>query len=750
MEDRPIQRLDDALIGKIAAGEVVENPASAIKEMVENSLDSGAKAITVEIRDGGISFIRVTDNGRGIRSKDIRMAFERHATSKIISTEDLFHLSTLGFRGEALASIAAVSKLTLTTHRIGETIGTRTVNEGGVIREITDAAAPQGTTIVVRELFYNTPVRLKFLKKPATEAAKVADVLQKLILSRPDISLRLISNGKQVYSSSGNGDLRSAVFCVYGRETAENMVSVHAEGSVSVDGLIGVGQEARANRARQTFIINGRSIRSPLLSQAIEDGARERYTIGHYPICVLHLNMPATLVDVNVHPNKLEVRFSDENLIYQKVSEAIAGAFSTSTLSGAPEMKETADTRPDPVAMKVIRMDSTDGNPSAAALEVRSGIEANTSPTVPPAPSAAAAGNPPAAPSAASAPAVPENRNESAAAVANPVVSKAPEQWSGPSQTMHPTPVGSAAETVTRQVPAAPVPVPQAPAENEPDTDEQDRTAENAAPVQDDSDFASVVANYFGSNVRPQPAGTAAPHTEVSTLSRQQMEEVNALYPEKPAPQEIEAVQTSFIEPAEKAEQEDAFAGYELIGVAFDTYILLQNKKQILLIDQHAAHERILYERLMREVDIGGGSQLLLVPLIVRVTPQDAIKLETYKEEIKAAGYDIEPFGETDYQIRAVPNVLGQPETRAAFLEMVDHLGELRVLSTRQKRRDAILQMACKKAVKGGDKLSDSEISSLLKEMQKTGAPPTCPHGRPLVVVLSRTEIEKKFRRIND
>ena len=750
MEDRPIQRLDDALIGKIAAGEVVENPASAIKEMVENSLDSGAKAITVEIRDGGISFIRVTDNGRGIRSKDIRMAFERHATSKIISTEDLFHLSTLGFRGEALASIAAVSKLTLTTHRIGETIGTRTVNEGGVIREITDAAAPQGTTIVVRELFYNTPVRLKFLKKPATEAAKVADVLQKLILSRPDISLRLISNGKQVYSSSGNGDLRSAVFCVYGRETAENMVSVHAEGSVSVDGLIGVGQEARANRARQTFIINGRSIRSPLLSQAIEDGARERYTIGHYPICVLHLNMPATLVDVNVHPNKLEVRFSDEHLIYQKVSEAIAGAFSTSTLSGAPEMMETADTRPDPVAMKVIRMDSAEGNPSAAALEVRSGIEANTPPTVPPAPSAAAAGNPPAAPSAASAPAVPENRNESAAAVANPVVSKAPEQWSGPSQTMNANLAGSAAETVTRQVNAEPVPVPQMPAENASDTDEQDTASGNAAPVQDDSDFASVVANYFGSNVRPQSAGTAAPQTEGSTLSRQQMEEVNALYPEKPAPQEIEAVQTSFIEPAEKVEQEDAFAGYELIGVAFDTYILLQNKKQILLIDQHAAHERILYERLMREVDIGGGSQLLLVPLIVRVTPQDAIKLETYKEEIKAAGYDIEPFGETDYQIRAVPNVLGQPETRAAFLEMVDHLGELRVLSTRQKRRDAILQMACKKAVKGGDKLSDSEISSLLKEMQKTGAPPTCPHGRPLVVVLSRTEIEKKFRRIND
>ena len=730
MEDRPIQRLDDSLIGKIAAGEVVENPASAIKEMVENSLDSGARAITVEIRDGGISFIRVTDNGRGIRSKDIRMAFERHATSKIVSTEDLFHLATLGFRGEALASIAAVSKLTLTTHRTGESIGTRTVNEGGIIREITEAAAPQGTTIVVRDLFFNTPVRLKFLKKPTTEAAKVADVLQKLILSRPDISIRLISNGKQVYSSSGNGDLRNAVFCVYGRETAENMVKVHAEGALSVDGLIGVGQEARANRARQTFIVNGRSIRSPLLSQALEDGVRERYTIGHYPICVLHLKMPATLVDVNVHPNKLEVRFSDENLVYQKVSEAVAGAFSTSTLSGAPEMTESRNTRPEPVSMKVIRMDAEGGNPEAAIRE-------NKSEPVPVAAdlSAAAPAKHPTAEQRAS-----NSAESSGFIIGTEKVSsfvKPSPFFETPGRTdapkLHPeeSKVSSDSEFNSR--------------EKQP----ENTALNNLSPAQDDMDFASVVTNYFGANIRPN-TGSLISETEDSTLTKQELADVKALYMENPAPQPVEAVQTTFIQPAEKMEEKDAFAGYELIGVAFDTYILLQNKKQILLIDQHAAHERILYEKLMREVDIGGGSQLLLVPLVVHVTPQDAIKLETYKEEIRAAGYDIEPFGETDYQIRAVPNVLGQPETQAAFLEMVDHLGELRVLSTRQKRRDAILQMACKKAVKGGDKLSESEISSLLKEMQKTGAPPTCPHGRPLVVILTRTEIEKKFRRIND
>ena len=239
MEDRPILRLDQELIGKIAAGEVVESPASAIKELVENSLDAGSTCVTVEIRDGGIAYLRVTDNGRGIRARDVRMAFERHATSKITKSDDLFALHTLGFRGEALASIAAVSKLTLTTKSIHEESGTRAVNEGGEIKGITEAASPQGTTIVARELFYNTPVRLKFLKKPTTEASKVAEVIARLILAHPDVSFRLIHNGKQIYASSGNGDLRSAVFSLYGRETAGAMIPVKSEGSVSVNGLVG-------------------------------------------------------------------------------------------------------------------------------------------------------------------------------------------------------------------------------------------------------------------------------------------------------------------------------------------------------------------------------------------------------------------------------------------------------------------------------------------------------------------------------
>ena len=364
MEDRPILKLNQELIGKIAAGEVVESPASAIKELVENSLDAGATCVTVEIRDGGIAYLRVTDNGRGIRSRDVRMAFERHATSKITKSDDLFALHTLGFRGEALASIAAVSKLTITTRSIHEETGTRAINEGGEIKSITEAASPQGTTIVARELFYNTPVRLKFLKKPATEAAKVAEMIARLILAHPDVSFRLIHNGKQIYASSGNGDLRSAVFSLYGREIAGAMIAVKSEGAVAVSGLVGVGLQARSNRARQTFIVNGRTIRSQVLTQALEDGCRERVTIGHYPICVLNIEMPTNMVDVNVHPNKLEVRFSDERLLYENVCGAVTDSFSVSPLKSAPHMtltREVPQTTLRPSVVQVIDTQTEEG-----------------------------------------------------------------------------------------------------------------------------------------------------------------------------------------------------------------------------------------------------------------------------------------------------------------------------------------------------------------------------------------------------
>lgn len=681
MEDRPILRLDQELIGKIAAGEVVESPASAIKELVENSLDAGSTCVTVEIRDGGIAYLRVTDNGRGIRARDVRMAFERHATSKITKSDDLFALHTLGFRGEALASIAAVSKLTLTTKSIHEESGTRAVNEGGEIKGITEAASPQGTTIVARELFYNTPVRLKFLKKPTTEASKVAEVIARLILAHPDVSFRLIHNGKQIYASSGNGDLRSAVFSLYGRETASAMIPVKSEGSVSVNGLVGVGLQARSNRARQTFIVNGRTICSQVLTQALEDGCRERVTIGHYPICVLNIDMPMNMVDVNVHPNKLEVRFSDEHLIYENVCGAVADSFSVSPLKSAPHMTLTREVPQTTLNPSVVQVIDT---------QTESGIE--------------------------------QAREQTKTEARQPVI-----------------------KTINIQI-------------NPPKQEEsvQQQTGTDKPTPQQQADFTSFVTQYFGGAAlresvvpgRQEPLGFAKLNDRLAEQS-EAAGEAEAIETQR-AEKKPEAVQQELLPKQEANTLGDELSGYSMVGVAFDTYIILQNQKQLIMIDQHAAHERILYEKLMREVDAGVGSQLLMVAQVVHVTPQDAVKIEAYREDIQAAGFDIEPFGDDAYQIRAVPNVLGVPQTKSAFLDMVDRLGELRVLSTAQKRRDAILQMACKKAVKGGDKLTMEEIKPLLVDMLRTNAPPTCPHGRPLVVVLERTEIEKRFKRIND
>lgn len=681
MEDRPILRLDQKLIGKIAAGEVVESPASAIKELVENSLDAGSTCVTVEIRDGGIAYLRVTDNGRGIRARDVRMAFERHATSKITKSDDLFALHTLGFRGEALASIAAVSKLTLTTKSIHEESGTRAVNEGGEIKGITEAASPQGTTIVARELFYNTPVRLKFLKKPTTEASKVAEVIARLILAHPDVSFRLIHNGKQIYASSGNGDLRSAVFSLYGRETASAMIPVKSEGSVSVNGLVGVGLQARSNRARQTFIVNGRTIRSQVLTQALEDGCRERVTIGHYPICVLNIDMPTNMVDVNVHPNKLEVRFSDEHLVYENVCGAVADSFSVSPLKSAPHMTLTREVPQTTLNPSVVQVIDT---------QTESGIE--------------------------------QAREQTKTEARQPVI-----------------------KTINIQI-------------NPPKQEEsvQQQTETDKPTPQQQADFTSFVTQYFGGAAlresvvpgRQEPLGFAKLNDRLAEQS-ETAGKTEAIETQR-AEKKPEAVQQELLPKQEANTLGDELSGYSMVGVAFDTYIILQNQKQLIMIDQHAAHERILYEKLMREIDAGVGSQLLMVAQVVHVTPQDAVKIEAYREDIQAAGFDIEPFGDDAYQIRAVPNVLGVPQTKSAFLDMVDRLGELRVLSTAQKRRDAILQMACKKAVKGGDKLTMEEIRPLLVDMLRTNAPPTCPHGRPLVVVLERTEIEKRFKRIND
>lgn len=628
-----IRLLTDEVIGKIAAGEVVERPAAAIKELVENSLDAGATAVTVEIRDGGVSYIRVTDNGAGIEQSQIRMAFERHATSKITRAQDLFSIETLGFRGEALASIAAVSRVTCTTRTHADTSGVKVRNEGGTITAIEETACPEGTTFVVRDLFFNTPVRLKFLKKPGTEAGLVSDLMMRLILSRPDVSFRYISQGKTLYHSAGDGQLSSAVFSIYGSEMLRTMrqVSGHQSG-VMLHGYVGIGESGRGNRGHQSFFINGRYMRSALLSGAVENACRERVMIGRYPTCVLHLTMPYEQVDVNVHPNKLEVRFQNEQAVAEAVEAIIRdGLTDRDALSHPVELRLTPEEKTTPVQVmqqSVLK----DENKPASHLDASLVASAPT-----------------------------------------PVMRETPATWA--------TPAPRPRQTVPPTQPLVPPP-------------ETQRVAPTSA---------------------AQPASAPA--------KEQQAEQTASFLPDAPKPM-------------------------RLIGVAFNTFILVEYEDQLLLIDQHAVHERLLFDQMMRAYDQHEAGQELLVPMVVTVTRREQALLMENQTLLEGIGLSVEPFGEQEVAVRSVPMILGQPQAEALLRDILDQLENERGTISLEKRRSAILQMACKRAVKGGDSLSESDLRDLVTRMVDQHVTPTCPHGRPLVISLSHTELDKRFKRI--
>lgn len=652
-----IQLLSDEVIGQIAAGEVVERPSAAIKELVENSLDAGASAVTVEIRDGGISYFRVTDNGSGIAAPDIRMAFERHATSKISRPSDLTGIRTLGFRGEALASIAAVARVTCTTRTKADETGLRVQNEGGTIVKIEEAACPEGTSFVVRDLFYNTPVRLKFLKKPVTEAGLVSDLMMRLILSRPDVSFRYISQGKTLYHSAGDGKLESAVFAIYGSEMLRSMRQVEGhQGGVVLRGYVGVGESGRGNRGHESFFINGRYMRSALLSQAVESACRERVMIGKFPTCVLHLTMPYELVDVNVHPNKLEVRFQNEN--------ALMGAVETIVREGITD--RDALERP---AQMVLTPEASAKMPVQV---VRSQESASVAQAVPPR-----------------------------------------------SGTMvRPQTFGEPAEDAGRTAAASRAPIPDV------------RTAEpprELSRLPQSQMTHEVGASVLRAPIRPLGEKSAAPAPQTaaqqSVPEQVQSEQVASFLPEAPKPM-------------------------RLIGTVFDTYILVEYEDHLLMLDQHAVHERLLFDRMMNLYDTQRVGQELMLPLVVSVTRREQQLLEENRALLEKLGLVVTAFGEHEVSVRSIPMLLGEPQTVDFLHDVLDQLGSERGTVTLEKRRAAILQTACKHAVKGGEKLNEDAIRDLVSRMIDQKVTPTCPHGRPLVVALSHAELDKRFRRI--
>jgi len=652
----PIRVLDAATVGRIAAGEVVERPSSVVKELMENAIDAGATAVTVEIKGGGIDYLRVTDNGCGIEPNQVRLAFENHATSKLQSADQLDDIRTLGFRGEALPSIASVSHVEMTTRAKGQDTGVRLNIDGGADLRVRETGCPEGTTFVMKDLFYNLPVRRAFLKKPNYEGGLVGDVVARMILGNPSIAVRYINNGTNVYHSFGDGKLRHAVFAVYGKQTAEQMVAVDAsEGGTRIHGLIGIGEQAKATRAHQAFFINGRAVRCALLSRALEEVCRSRVTIGMYPMCALNLVVPPTSVNVNVHPNKLEVRFKDEAAMRGVAERLLASAFEGErVLQIGPDRPANVSVERVATVREIIPAASSEDRPAPAPVARDSHL---------------------------------------------PAVEPIPEP--GPAWPQ-----------------ANPKPAPR-----------------REKPMQLDV-FQRVVREELqklgdarGDALREDRLSDLAPASKSEPIDKGPME----------APPVRPAVPSKPVEPPRPS--------YRVIGVVLNTYILIEADDSLVLIDQHAAHERLQYEKFMAQLEAGRGSQQLLTPLILRLSGREISLIMDNVEVLRDAGYDVEPFGETDIQVRAVPFILGKADLKPAFMDTVNALNRVRN-ATVELRRAEVMQMACKSAVKGGDPLSRDEIDALIRQMLETGAPPTCPHGRPVMKAIHRRELEKMFKRI--
>ncbi len=634
-----IRMLSESMIGKIAAGEVVERPASAMKELTENSLDAGATAITAEIRDGGLSYIRVTDNGSGIEESDIRMAFERHATSKISREQDLSSIATLGFRGEALASIAAVSRVTLITRTAQRDTGLKVINEGGKILSVEETACPVGTTITVTDLFFNTPVRKGFMKKASAEGAAVSDLIVQLILSRPDVSFRFLNGGKVQYHSPGDGQMSSAVHTIWGGQVLNSMrpVKGHLNG-VIVSGYVGIGENARGNRSQEFFFINGRMMHSGILSSALETACRERVMIGRFPICAIHLQIPYEAVDVNVHPNKLEVRFRDEQAVAETVITLVTEALRDRDAFEKPVTMELKD-------RKAFMKEET--NIPAASPAAKEPIRQPT-----------------------------------------------------------------AEVTVTRMLPPAAA-LQQNIKKPEPVFRETPRPPEQYA-------VTNQPERRYAADSAPEISGPAAR----ADMPAEKAEQVSTILPEIRKPLRI-------------------------FGALFNTYILIEYEDTLLMVDQHAVHERLLFDRLMQENREQHLGQELLVPYVISLTRKEIGLIEENRKELESIGLTIESFGEKDAAVRTIPVVLGEAETPGFVRDIIADLETGKGLTFEKKRAD-LLQTACKHAVKGGEALSEDQLRSLVTEMIEKKVTPTCPHGRPLVVAISRRELDKKFKRIQN
>lgn len=639
-----IALLSQETIDKIAAGEVIERPSSVVKELVENAIDAGSSAVTVEIKEGGISFIRISDNGCGIEKEQIPLAFLRHSTSKIKSVEDLFTVTSLGFRGEALSSIAAVSQVELITKTNGDFTGSRYLIEGSKEVSLEEIGAPDGTTFIIRNLFYNTPARKKFLKSAQTEGTYIHELMQRMILSHPDVAFKFIMNNQVKLQSSGNGNIKDIIYHLYGRDITKALLPITHESELfKVSGFIGKPMISRGNRGYELYFVNGRFIRSQILSKAIEDAFKPFLMQHQYPFTVLYFEIDSSLLDVNVHPTKMELRFSNQQELYREVQNILSAALVHRDI--IPEVPVDTPKKNEMEAPKIEKV-MPEPFEQKRLEEIRKAVRKDS-------------------PYEVKYPARQPERRET---------------WHAQSQPEHKPPV-------KEQLHASGV------------TGTEKELAKEAYVLREEETYGA------------KPEGSYE--------------------------------QGSFLKEEEMAKQ-------KIIGQLFDTYWLVEYNDRLFIVDQHAAHEKVMYEKLKKQFEKKEfTSQAISPPIVITLSMREAEVLERFKEQFTKLGFEIEHFGGAEYSICGVPGNLYRLNTRDVLIDMLDELTDgISERATTDVILDKIASMSCKAAVKGSQRLSLPEMEQLMKDLMKLDNPYNCPHGRPTIIAMSKYEIEKKFKRI--
>lgn len=681
---RKIAVLDQNTIDKIAAGEVVERPSSVVKELVENAIDAGATAVTVEITDGGKKLIRITDNGSGMEEDQIPLAFLRHATSKIEKVEDLEHIASLGFRGEALSSIAAVSQVELITKTPSAISGNRYVIEGGVEHSLEELGAPEGTTFLVRNLFYNTPARSKFLKSDTTEANYIHTLMEQLALSHPEISFKYIQNKQVKLHTSGNYSVKDVIYSVYGRDIAKALLEVEQENSfMKISGFVGKPEIARGNRSFENYYINGRYVKNNIITKAIENAYKGFLMQHKFPFVSLRMEMEGNDLDVNVHPAKREVRFAREQEVYDAIYDTVRNALTRREMIPKVTLGQEETSRkenvvkssavPEPFEQK--RREQIYGTPISRPQPVR--------------------------------------ENPAAYSTMHPAKTEGILSEKNPSPALTPSEENLFAGTLRKNQ----------------ELDEVKKKVE----LEQQAKMAETLSK------KTAPATTTIPQAQETPSAPA---EPSPAPQKEPAPKQLELFEEKLLAPESRNR-------IRMIGQVFDTYWLAEFDDNFYIIDQHAAHEKVYYERLVKKFRENSiDSQYLTPPLIVSLNMQEEEILNANKDYFEQFGFEIEHFGGREYCISAVPSNLYGLTEEELFLEMLDHLDSDNSKDALDIFASRLATMACKAAVKGNNRLSMEEAEKLLDELMTLENPYHCPHGRPTIISMTKTEMEKKFKRI--